>query len=156
NPTAAASSAVEMLTSNFGAGAAGAVAFGAGLGVLTLGLREAHKLASELADEAERISNISIRTGLDVESVQGFGNAAKAAGISTGVFEGMMKQLTVTLLSTEDAGVKARNELLKMGVDVKDAGGKIRPVRDILLDFADSLDSVADGAEKQEKVRMVL
>lgn len=153
NPLTAAGDGTTALITKLGMAGLAYGAFGTVAGAA---LKGTYDLFKELGDEAERISNISIRTGLDVQTVQEFQSAAKYAGVEVGVFEQMMKGLTKTLTDSSKEGEKARNTLKEMGVTVREQSGNLRSTRDILLEFADAMDSVADGAEKQEKVRAVL
>lgn len=119
-------------------GAAAFTVLGAGAWTLTrrmLDLGEAAVLASE-------------KTGVSIRSVQRLGVAFEMAGVGAEELNQGLKFLNVSIDAAargSKADVKAFADL---GVSIRDAAGKIRPTEDVLIDVADRLKEMDNGARK--------
>lgn len=105
-------------------------------------------IAGRSIDAADNLYDMSQRTGVAVETLSRFGNAAKDSGTSIeGVAKGMA-QLAKRVADTGKSGEAVRATLQGMGIAATDANGKIRPLDDLMLDVADRFSKLPDGAEK--------
>jgi hypothetical protein len=98
----------------------------------------AYDSVKSLAAYGTEISQIETRTGLTAKEVGQFSFAAKAAGQDVSVFERAMRGLTQAVEDTSLQGQRARDWLLKFGVD-------LRGLRDGSVSTADVLQQVAKG-----------
>jgi phage-related protein len=102
-------------------------------------------LAKRSIDAADDINDMSQRTGVAVETLSRFGQAAADSGSSIdGVAKGM-GQLAKRITDPSSAASKA---LAGIGVATTDAQGKVRGLDAVMLDISDRFDKMPDGAEK--------
>ncbi len=102
-------------------------------------------IAKGSIDAADNLNDMSQRTGVAVESLSRFGQAAEDSGSSIeGVAKGM-GQLAKRITDPSSAASKA---LSGIGVATKDAQGKVRGLDAVMLDIADRFAKMPDGAEK--------
>ena len=108
-----------------------------------------------LIDEAQAINNAAAATGLSVREVQVYNQLAKDMGLSTDevtqAFARTAAQLGKFLISGEDADGSTQ-QLIKVlnafGIQITDTQGKLRPINDILTQFADATDKISDPTER--------
>ncbi len=102
-------------------------------------------IAKGSIDAADNLNDMSQRTGVAVESLSRFGQAAEDSGSSIeGVAKGM-GQLAKRITDPSSAASKA---LSGIGVATRDAQGKVRGLDAVMLDIADRFAKMPDGAEK--------
>lgn len=92
-------------------------------------------------NNADDMSKNAQRVGLTTEALSELAYAAKLADVD-------INGLKVGLRSFNQEIGKGGPELKKLGIDIKDAAGNARPTKDILLDVADVIASMPDGANK--------
>jgi hypothetical protein len=105
-------------------------------------------MGKQAIDSADRISKLSQSTGLSTEALSQLEYAADLSGVSS---EALTKSLGRLSRTAADAakGVKVSSEAFaKLGVNVKNADGSLRPTEDLLLDVADSFSKLENGAAK--------
>jgi len=90
----------------------GAVAAFAGLTAAS------YEAAKSMGEAASRIHEIQLVTGMSAREVQQFDYAAKVTGQDIGVVDRMMRGLTQAITDTGSQGIKARETLGKMGIDL--------------------------------------
>lgn len=102
-------------------------------------------IAKGSIDAADNLNDMSQRTGVAVESLSKFGQAAQDSGSSIdGVAKGM-GQLAKRITDPSSAASKA---LSGIGVATRDAQGKVRDLDAVMLDISDRFAKMPDGAEK--------
>lgn len=102
-------------------------------------------LAKGAIDTADNLNDLSIRTGVAVESLSRFGAAAEDSGSSIDEVGKAMGRLARGIVDPASATSQA---LAKIGVATRDARGKILSLDEIMLGVADKFSKLPDGAEK--------
>jgi phage-related minor tail protein len=102
-------------------------------------------MAKGAIDAADNMNDLSQKTGVSVESLSKFQQAANASGTSIeGVGAAMIK--LNRNLATGNAG--AAEALTSLGISATDASGKLKSTDEIMLQVADKFKSMPDGANK--------
>ena len=103
-------------------------------------------LAKGAIDAADDMNDLSQKTGVSVERLSQFDQAAKASGTSLDAVSGAMIKLGKGLTSS-DTG-PAANALKNLGLSATDANGKLKNTDQIVLEVADKFKAMPDGAKK--------
>jgi hypothetical protein len=102
-------------------------------------------MAKGAIDAADDMNDLSQKTGVSVESLSKFQQAANASGTSIeGVGKAMIK--LNRNLATGNAG--AAEALTSLGISATDASGKLKSTDAIMLEVADKFAKLPDGANK--------
>jgi hypothetical protein len=102
-------------------------------------------MAKGAIDAADNMNDLSQKTGVSVESLSKFQQAANASGTSIeGVGAAMIK--LNRNLATGNAG--ATEALTALGLSATDANGKLKSTDAIMLEVADKFAKMEDGARK--------
>jgi hypothetical protein len=102
-------------------------------------------MAKGAIDAADNMNDLSQKTGVSVESLSKFQQAANASGTSIeGVGAAMIK--LNRNLATNNAG--AAKALTSLGISARDASGKLKSTDAIMLEVADKFAKMPDGANK--------
>jgi hypothetical protein len=102
-------------------------------------------MAKGAIDAADDMNDLSQKTGVSVESLSKFQQAANASGTSIeGVGKAMIK--LNRNLATGNAG--AAEALTSLGLSATDASGKLKSTDAIMLEVADKFAKMPDGANK--------
>jgi len=96
-------------------------------------------------DAADNLNDLSQRTGVGVESLSKFGAAAEDSGSNMEEVAKAMGKLSKGIV---DPASKTSEALKAIGINSRDAQGKIRGVDQIMLDLADKFSRMPDGAQK--------
>lgn len=113
---------------------------------LGMGVREA---VTGFAAAGDAVDKMAARVGLSTETLQEWSFAAKHAGASPEALEDGLKDLSkhmAEIASGSDTTSSAATLFKALGIAVKDAGGKIRPVAEVFEDFADAIKRNEDPA----------
>ena len=102
-------------------------------------------LGKSAIDTADDLNDMSQRTGVAVESLSRFGQAAADSGSS---IEGVAKGMGQLAKRITDPGSAASEALKGIGIATTDAQGKVRSLDAVMLDVADRFAKMPDGAEK--------
>lgn len=102
-------------------------------------------LGKSAIDTADDLNDMSQRTGVAVESLSRFGQAAADSGSS---IEGVAKGMGQLAKRITDPGSAASEALKGIGIATTDAQGKVRGLDAVMLDIADKFAKMPDGAEK--------
>ena len=102
-------------------------------------------LAKGAIDTADNLNDLSIRTGVAVESLSRFGAAAEDSGSTIDEVGKAMGRLARGIVDPASATSEA---LGKIGVATRDARGNILSLDEIMLGVADKFAKMPDGAEK--------
>lgn len=101
-----------------------------------------------IAEAGRELENVSLRTGLKVNEVQGFQFAARASGVDPGIVEKLSRGLSQVADDDSPAGKRGRNELQKLGINLRDQFGDLKPTSQILLEFSDALNKLPPGLQQ--------
>ena len=102
-------------------------------------------MAKGAIDAADNMNDLSQKTGVSVESLSKFQQAANASGTSIeGVGAAMIK--LNRNLATNNAG--AAEALTALGLSATDASGKLKSTDQVMLEVADKFKAMPDGASK--------
>jgi phage-related minor tail protein len=102
-------------------------------------------IATNAINAADNMNDLSQKTGVSVESLSKFQQAANASGTSIeGVGAAMIK--LNRNLATDNAG--AAEALTSLGISATDASGKLKTTDQVMLEVADKFAKMPDGANK--------
>ena len=113
-----------------------------------IGVAAVAKFAKDNLDAADAMSKLSLRTGIAAPTLDKF---RKVAELSDTSIEGLSKAFTILAKNSADAAEgsgPAADAFAKLGINVTDAGGKLRTTDAIFLDIADRFAQLADGTDK--------
>lgn len=108
------------------------------------------QLAKGLIDVADRMDELSKRTGIAVEELSSLSNTAMLAGSSQEEFASSLTRLNRAIAEAASGSKDQAIAFANLGISVKDAAGNIRPTTDVLADIADAFSRVDDGAVKTQ------
>jgi hypothetical protein len=124
----------------------GVLALGAGLsaaGVVAF--------AKGAIDAADNMRDLSQKTGVSVENLSKFQQAAQMAGTDVeGVGKSMLKLGRNMVEAATTGKGKAAEALNYLGISAVDASGKIKGTDQVMLEIADKFQQMPDGAKKGE------
>lgn len=113
---------------------------------LGMGVKEA---VTGFAAAGDAVDKMAARVGLSAETLQEWSFAAKHVGASPEALENGLKDLSkhmAEIASGSDTTSSAATLFKALGIAVKDAGGKIRPVAEVFEEFADAIKRNEDPA----------
>lgn len=102
-------------------------------------------MAKGAIDAADNMNDLSQKTGVSVESLSKFQQAANASGTSIEGVGAAMIKLSKGMTTGKMPAIDALNEL---GINAKDASGKLKGTDQIMLEVADKFAKMPDGAQK--------
>ena len=102
-------------------------------------------MAKNAIDAADDMNDLSQKTGVSVESLSKFQQAANASGTSIEGVGAAMIKLNRNLATGNDGAAEA---LTSLGVSATDASGKLKSTDAIMLEVADKFAKMPDGAGK--------
>jgi hypothetical protein len=145
NPIEGAKGAMGSLLSTlgtFGVGVmAGATAL-AGFGIA------AFEAAKSLGEYGTRVKDLELRTGLTAKQFGEFDYAARAVGQDISIVERLMRGLSQAADENNREGEKARATLQRMGIDLHDTAGELKPTSEILVEISEGLSKLPEGLER--------
>ncbi len=122
-------------------GLIGAAAFSAvGMG--------AWNLTRRMAAQGEQALLASQKTGVSIRSVQRLGYAFRLANVEGEAFETGLKFLNVSIDAAGRGSKSDARAFADLGVSIRDARGELRPTEDVLIDVANRMAKMPDGARK--------
>jgi hypothetical protein len=119
----------------------------AGLGVALSAAGLAAMVKSAL-DSADALNKLSQRVGITVEALSTLVPAAELSGVSAQTFETGLKKLATTMFEAATGSEESARRLKALGVEFKNQDGTLRATDAVLLDLADRLQAMPDGAQK--------
>ena len=102
-------------------------------------------IAKRTIDAADNLNDLSQRTGVAVESLSRFGNAAADSGSSVDEVAKAMSRLARGVVDPASSASQALN---KIGISAIDSSGKVKSLDEIMLSISDVFAKLPDGAEK--------
>jgi hypothetical protein len=127
------------------AGAAGGLGGALGALVPAVSVAGLAAMAKGAIDTADNLAKMSAKTGVSVEQLSKFKQAADLGGTSIEAVTGAMLKLNKGLAEGSGPASKALNTL---GISATDASGKLKSTDKIMLEVADKFKAMPDGAEK--------
>jgi hypothetical protein len=122
----------------------GIVALGAGLSAAGL-----VAFAKSAIDAADDMRDLSQRTGVTVENLSRFDQAAKMSGTSIESVGSAMVKLSRGLSAAAATGAGPAADALKtLGISAVDAAGRLRGADEVMLEVSDRFAQLPDGAQK--------
>ena len=120
---------------------------GGALGALTPLLSAAGlgAMAKGAIDAADNMNDLSQKTGVSVEQLSRFQQAANSSGTSIDAVGGAMVKLNRNLATRNDNATAA---LTSLGISATDASGKLKSADQVMLEVADKFSKMEDGANK--------
>lgn len=105
-------------------------------------------MAQSTANAGDEMLAMSKKTGIGTEALSQLQFAAKQSSVDTGTLQNGLKFLSKNMVEATKSGSETAITFQKMGIKVKDATGKMLPTEEVLLNFADKLKAMPDGAKK--------
>jgi hypothetical protein len=106
-------------------------------------------------DGADALSKMSQKTGIAVETLSGLKHAASLSDVSMDQLATGLKLLSKNATEAAAGGKEQTATFKAMGIDVRDAGGNLKPVEVLLGEVADRFASYQDGAAKSALAQRV-
>ena len=105
-------------------------------------------IVKKSVDAGDELFNLQAKTGVAATQLIGIGNAAKLADVDVGTLGKGLNKLNINLVKAAEGNDKLASNFKRLGVDVKDASGKVVPADKALKQIADRFADMPDGAEK--------
>lgn len=99
-------------------------------------------------DVGDELFNMQQKTGIAATALIGIGNAAKLADVDMGQMVKGLTKLNVNMVKAAEGNEDLARKFKALGVDVKDANGKVMPTDKVLKQIADRFADMPDGAQK--------
>jgi hypothetical protein len=101
------------------------------------------------ADRAENFANSAQKIGSSVEFISSLSYAAKLANVE---FDSLEKGMIKFSRAIDEASSNAKSGLAfdfqRIGINLRDTNGQLKPTSDLFLEIADRISSYGDGARK--------
>ena len=104
-------------------------------------------MAKNAIDAADNMNDLSQKTGVSVESLSKFQQAANASGTSIEGVGAAMLQFTKRF---QGGAGPAADALKAIGISATDASGKLKSTDQVMLEVADKFKNMEDGGKKAE------
>lgn len=105
-------------------------------------------MANNTANAANEVSRMSDRAGIGAQDLSKLSYAFNISSVSSEELGQGLKGLAVKMNEAANGNEEALSTFKSLGVEVKDAAGKMRPIQDVLFDVADAFKQMPDGAQK--------
>jgi hypothetical protein len=145
-----AASALESITKFAGGGGLGLVAGAAAGAAAAVVAADAAfiGIAVHAAENANKIYEMSQKTGVAVETLSGFAAVGRIFGVNADSMAKALEKMGKSAFAAGTAADDSKTAYGRLGIAVKDANGQLRPTSDLLLDVADKFSDMPDGVAK--------
>jgi hypothetical protein len=126
----------------------GLMKLGAAYATVRTGVAIFEQLTTKVADYAEELLIGAQRTGMTTQEVAGLGLMAKQKGLDLDSLTRALGILSRNLVGLGPGGKAAQQVLADLGIETKDATGKLLPMHDLFLRLADRFASMPAGPQK--------
>jgi hypothetical protein len=106
------------------------------------------RLVVQQIDLADQMNKASQQTGIQVEALSALRHAAELSDVGFEQLITGIGRLSRNMVDTARGVGESRVAFRELGIEVKDAGGNIRPIQDVLGDVADRFAGLTDGAQQ--------
>lgn len=120
---------------------------GAAFGV-AFGVSEIFQSAKGILEFGANLDRMSEKTGIATEYLNGFVAAAQTVDIDMETVKTSLKKFSVNVVEAAQGVDKTRGYFKALGIDVKDASGKLKSNEEIIKQVANAFKGSQDGAEK--------
>lgn len=119
-----------------------------GLETLASKLADIRKRAVEMGFArrklADEINTLSLQTSLSTDTIQEFRYASRFLDVEESTLTGSLTKLTRSMFSARSGSKESAEAFKKLGVNIKNADGSMRPRYDVFLDMIDALGEIDD------------
>jgi phage-related protein len=137
------------------AGAAGAVA-GLAVGAVVQGARALADYGSQALETANQIKALSATTGASGQAIQIWTAIAKNSGAGPDAVKGSFKGLAAAVDGANNGNKEFTALFQQLGVSIKDAEGKTRPMGTLLREVGGALGEIEDPAKRAVATQKLL
>jgi hypothetical protein len=102
----------------------------------------------EAIDYADKLNDMSQKTGIAVETLGGLGYAAEQSGVNLDTVVSSGVKLAKAMEDAATGGKETSAMFKALGVDVVDASGNLRGIDETMFEVADQFAQMEDGAAK--------
>ena len=107
-------------------------------------------IAKSTANAGEELLKTSQKIGISVETLSALNHAANMADLNMDLLTRGLKTLSANMVEASRHTGNGEQLFRMLGVSAVDAGGKVRPTADVLLDLAGVFNALQDGASKTD------
>jgi hypothetical protein len=133
------SAKASALTDKLFAVGPAAIAAGTAIGVV---------MVKNVIDAADKLTDLSERTGIAIEDLSRLGYVAQMSGISAEEMTAAINRLSQGMALAAAGGGSASRVFDALGISVKNSDGTLREQVEVLKDIADKFQTYEDGAAK--------
>lgn len=105
-------------------------------------------LAVHGAEAAARLEDLSHATGMSVEALSVLGDVAKTKGVDMESMAKSLERMERSALQAAQAGPKAKNAYVDLGIAVTDAEGRMKSAQQLFDEVSTKFQKMPDGPEK--------
>jgi hypothetical protein len=105
-------------------------------------------IIKEAIDAADHLNDLSKQTGIAVDTLGGLGFAAGQAGGDLESIADAAGKLNKSIAGAAGGNKEFADAFKALGINIKDAEGKLKSVDQVMIELADKFESYADGPEK--------
>jgi hypothetical protein len=105
-------------------------------------------LAINAGNVADRLLDLEQITGLSTDTLQEFKNVAVVAGVDFESLVGVLQRFTSRLRQVEIEGSPANEAVKRLGIEIRDANGRIREADELFPEFLGRLNEIEDITER--------
>jgi TP901 family phage tail tape measure protein len=117
-------------------------------GAIALARKATQLLLTDQIKLGDDLSKLSQKSGLAVESIERIRFAAESSGVAVGAADTAMVKFNRAIGEATDSTTEQAKAFAKLGVDIRDADGNIKPLIDLLPEVADGLAAQGSQAER--------
>ena len=140
-----------------GAGVGVAVAAIAGLSAVALGAAKASfDMSRAVVDNVNQLNDLSARSGLASNSIQGLIVAFEGSGQSAQAAQSFISRFPRLYADLEAGSSRATEAANRLGISIKDQSGNMRSADEILGDVTSSLQAIEDPTERAKEGFLLL
>lgn len=107
-------------------------------------------------DSADQLDELSARLGVSTEKLSAWGYAGKMAGTDLEQIAAAIPKLSKSIAEAADDTSQSAGLFRALGIDVKDAEGKLRDVEDVLPDISDRFKALTSDTQEQAIAQRLL
>ena len=113
-------------------------------------------LVKQMSEVGDNFDKMSQRTGVAVEDLSRLAYSAELGGSSMEAVEKGIKKLSVSMYDAERGSKEYVDAFRELGIQTTDAAGQLRPVSDVIVDLADSLNAVDSDTKRAALAQKLL
>lgn len=105
-------------------------------------------LAKQSIDSADEMGELAEKVGLSTERLSAYNYIAKMSGADTELMSNALKKLNVNMVEAANGQGAAKKAFEELGIELRDANGDLKDNDTILMQVADRMSRMEDGAAK--------